>query len=442
MSARVSPTPLTGDPSAGVPGGKSKRKRRPIVHSRIVQIHVADVVGDSLSLLSSKSSNGEIPLVLIPTPRCYLSFMMSVPSGVACLVQKFGRDLGPFPAGLHIVPSYYRIAYVVSLQAICYDAPVLECRTNDNVRVSVDVVLVLQIKDASKFVYRLGAANFDDYLHGVVDEAIRTLVRAHDHASVYGMKGDEAAAADMLKLLNDKFVWGGVVFNEVMILSVWLNEELAADWEETTKISKKMELDEEAHKYECTEIVMAKDMDIEQIARVQDQTLVQEAGRKRRAEIDFESRKVKVEEEGVVAKIQAEGKVEVKQLTVSQELERTKMRLETIRVIEVGKAEAQAMEVRMKAEETAEIEVIKAQWQEEKMISDAEVTKSTAEMEAAAIKGLESKRRHELEMKEKGILSSFAQMGKFNLIGSFGDKMVGALLNGSFSDQKYQRVGD
>jgi len=401
-----------------------------------VQIQVADVVGDSLSLLSSKSPDGDIPLVLIPSPRCYMSFMMEVPSGVACLVQKFGKDLGPFPAGLHVVPSYYRIAYVVSQQAVCYDAPVLECRTIDNVRVSVDVVLVFQIKDASKFVYRCGARNFDDFLRGTVDEAIRKLVRAHDHANVYAMKGDEAHAAEMLKLLNDKFVEGGVAFNEVMIISVWLNEELAADWEETTKISKQMELDEEAYKYNCTEITMQKDMDLEQISRTQDQTLVQEAGRKRRAEIDFENRKVKVEEEGLVIRIQAEGKIEVKQITVSQDLERTKMRLETMRVTEVASASAKANEVRLKAEETAEIETIKATWQEEKMRSDAEVTKSSAEMEEAAIKGLAAQRQHQLEMKEKGILSSFAQAGKFNLIGSFGDQMVGALLKGSFSDKK------
>jgi len=429
MSYKV--TPLMGDPHA-VPGGKSRKKRLPVVHSRIVQIRVSDVVGDSLSLLSSKTPSGEIPLVLIPSPRCYMSMMMQVPSGVACLVQKFGRDLGPFPPGLHVVPAYYRIAYVVSLQAVCYDAPVLECRTIDNVRVSVDVVLVFQIKDASKFVYRCGASNFDDFLRGTVDEAIRKLVRSHDHASVYGMKGDEASAAEMLKLLNDKFVEGGVAFNEVMIISVWLNEDLAADWEETTKISKKMELDEEAYKYDCMEIVMAKDMDIEQTARIQDQTLVQEAGRKRRAEIDFENRKVKVEEEGMVARIEAEGKIEVDRLTVSQDLERTKMKFETIRVTEVAKASAKANEVRMKAQESAEVDTIKATWQEEKMKSDAEVIKSTAEMEEAAIKGLAATRQHELDMKEKSILGSFAQSGKFNLIGTNGDKIVGALLNGTF----------
>jgi regulator of protease activity HflC (stomatin/prohibitin superfamily) len=172
--------------------------------------------------------------------------------------------------------------------------------------VSVDVVLSFQIKDASAFVYGLGASNFDDFLKGTVDEAIRKLVRAHNNEEVYAMKGDEKHAAAMLQTLNDKFVKGGVQFNEVMIISVWLNETLAADWELITEISKKMELDEEAYKYSCMEIEMQKDMDIEQIERVKDQTLVQEDGRRKRAEIDFESRKVKVEEEGMVSMIQVE----------------------------------------------------------------------------------------------------------------------------------------
>jgi regulator of protease activity HflC (stomatin/prohibitin superfamily) len=424
------------DPSAVVAGGKQRRKRKPIVHSRIVQIHVSDVIGDSLSLLSSKSPNGEIPLVLIPSPRCMMSMLMQVPSGVSCLVQKFGKDLGPFNPGAHFVPAFYRIAYVVSQQAVCYDAPVLECRTSDNVRVSVDVVLSFQIKDASAFVYGLGASNFDDFLKGTVDEAIRKLVRAHDHQNVYAMKGDETHSADMLKSLNDKFVKGGVQFNEVMIISVWVNEDLAADWEETTRISKKMELDEEAYRYNCMEIEMQKDMDIEQINRLQDQTLVQEAGRKRRAEIDFESRKVKVEEEGMVAMIGVERKNEVDNITVSNELDRTKKKLETIRVTEVASAEAKANEVKMKAEEVAEIDVIRAKWQEEKMISDAEVIKSNAGTETAAIEGLKAKRQHELNIKEKVILGSFAEKGKFNLIGSFGDQMVSALLNGTFNETK------
>jgi len=407
-------------------------KRVPLVHSRCVQVHVKDVVSQSVSILSSKSTSGEIPLVLIPAARPASSLFMQIPTGVYCLLQRFGKDIPEIKPGLHLLPSWYRIAYVVSKQSCCYDAPVQSCPTADDVRVSVDCTLIFQVTDPHKFIYRLGAKNFDEFLSGTVEEAIRMLVRRETHASVYALRGERADV--MMKMLNDKFTESGVTFHDCKVTGVWLPEVLANSLEITTKMSKGMELLQTSNEFECVCIRQDSEMQIEEIRRRMEQVLVGEAGRKRRAELEFEQRSVKAEEEGEVAMILARGKVETDKFRETANLDRTKMRLETYRVTEVAKANVSANASKIQADLGEEQAVITAAWQEQKMLHDAEVTKAEAGMELEAIKHLAAKREHDLLMREKGILGQLASKGSFNLIGTPGDKLVSAMLKGTFSE--------
>lgn len=174
------------------------------------------------------------------------------------------------------------------------------------------------------------------------------------------------------------------------------------------------------------------EMQIEEIRRRQEQVLVSEAGRKRKAELEFEQRSVKAEEEGSVAMILAHGKVEVDQLKTQTDLDRTKMRLETWRVTQIADAESKNNASKIAADLEAEHAIIEASWKEEQMIMDAEVTKCEASMEAEAIKNLAAKRGHDMMIREKEILKQLANKGSFNLIGTSGDRLVGAMLNGTF----------
>jgi len=405
-------------------------RRTPVVHSHCVQVHIKHVCRDAISILSAKSGKGEIPLVLIPTARMTASLMMRVPTGCYCLVQRFGKDIGEMEPGLHLLPSFYRIAYVVSKQACTYDAPVMLCPTSDDVRVSVDTVVVFQINNPSDFIYRLGAKNFDDFLSGTVDEAIRMLVRKEDHKSVYSLWGERAD--HMLKLLNDKFSSCGVRFSDVKITSVWLPDALATCLEATTKMDKAMDKLRRQNEYELMQIKQESEMTIEEIKRRGEQVLVAEAGRKRRAELEFEQRSVKAEEDGRVALIDMEGKAEVMKIQAQTELQRTKTKLETYRVMELAKSESEANAFRKGADLEVEEAIIEAGWQEEKMINDALSVKHEAGSEQEAGRWLTAKRKHEAELKEKRILGELAKDGHFNLVGTSGDKVVGAMLSGNF----------
>jgi hypothetical protein len=50
------------------------------------------------------------------------------------------------------------------------------------------------------------------------------------------------------------------------------------------------------------------------------------------------------------------------------------------------------------------------------------------------IKNLAAKREHDLLMREKSILCQLADKGNFNLIGTSGDKLVNAMLQGTFDE--------
>lgn len=407
--------------------------KKKLIHSRCVQVRCKDVVANGLSLLSSKSIGGEIPLVLIPEARSVASVWLNVPTGVACLMQKFGADIGPATPGWHLYPAWYRIAYVVSKQSVCYDAPVLSCPTSDDVRVTVDVTLVFQIVDPRSFIYRLGAKNFDEFLSGTVDEAIRMLVRQETHKTVYALRGERSDM--MLKTLNDKFTNAGVSFSDCKVTSVWLPDVLANCLEITTKLGKGMDVRVTEMVYDSLNIKLASEMQIEGIRRAQEQTLVAEAGKKRQAELQFEQRSVKAEEEGEVAMIISRGTVEVKMLTTQTDLDRTKQRLETWRVKELNDKETSAYAKRTQADLDCEKEVIKASWMEEQMIAQATITKCEAGVEKDAIASLAAKREHDLLLREKIILEKLADKGSFNLIGTSGDAMVGAVLRGSLSEK-------
>jgi len=361
--------------------------------------------------------------------------MIQVPSGVFCLMQRFGADLGePATPGLHVKLPFYRIAYIVSKQANTYDAPVRACPTSDDVRINIDVVIVFTITDPSKFIYKLGAKNFDDYLSATVDEAIRMLVRKESHETVYGLRGESAGV--LLKSLNQKFEVAGVSFSGVKITSIWLPDSLAGYLEVSTKMSKAMEKLDRQNEYERMEIQQESEMAIEEINRKKEQVIVAESGRKKRAELEFEQRSVKAEEDGRVAYIEAEAKAEIMQLTEATQLNRTKTQLETWRVTELSKAEADGNKVRVQAELAEEQAIIQANWQEEKMLCEAQATKYEAAAEAEASKCLAAKRKHELDLREKAILTKLGEQGCFNLVGSSGDKMVTAMMTGSFNQSK------
>src|SRR5574344_2060908 len=80
-----------------------------------------------------------------------------VPQKAAYIVERLGKYKCTLDAGFHIlVPFFDRIAYKHTLKEQAIDVPPQECITKDNIAVSVDGILYMQVMDPAKASYGIG----------------------------------------------------------------------------------------------------------------------------------------------------------------------------------------------------------------------------------------------------------------------------------------------
>ena len=80
-----------------------------------------------------------------------------VPQKTAYIVERLGKYRCTLDAGFHIlVPFFDRIAYRHTLKEQAIDVPPQDCITKDNIAVSVDGILYMQVMDPAKASYGIG----------------------------------------------------------------------------------------------------------------------------------------------------------------------------------------------------------------------------------------------------------------------------------------------
>ena len=80
-----------------------------------------------------------------------------VPQKSAYILERFGKYCRTLDAGLHFfIPFVDRIAYRHTLKEQAIDVPPQECITKDNIMVSVDGILYMQVMDPVKASYGIG----------------------------------------------------------------------------------------------------------------------------------------------------------------------------------------------------------------------------------------------------------------------------------------------
>ena len=80
-----------------------------------------------------------------------------VPQKTAYIVERLGKYRCTLDAGFHIlVPFFDKIAYKHTLKEQAIDVPPQECITKDNIAVSVDGILYMQVMDPAKASYGIG----------------------------------------------------------------------------------------------------------------------------------------------------------------------------------------------------------------------------------------------------------------------------------------------
>ena len=80
-----------------------------------------------------------------------------VPQKTAYIIERLGKYRCTLEAGFHIlVPFFDRVAYRHTLKEQAIDVPPQECITKDNIAVSVDGILYMQVMDPAKASYGIG----------------------------------------------------------------------------------------------------------------------------------------------------------------------------------------------------------------------------------------------------------------------------------------------
>jgi len=320
---------------------------------------------------------------------------------------------------------------VVTQQSCTYNAPVKECPTSDNVRVGIDLVIVFQIRDPQAFVYKLGATKFDQLLSGAVDEGIRILVRSLNHQSVYTLR---AQGSDSVKThLNKKFEGTGVVFGTCTITHVELPQELRMSLMKSTELKKGMEKSKRDQEYEIGEIQRKSAIELEEMGRKNENIIVMEMGRKKRAGLEHQDQMVKASAKRQDGIINADAKIQVDKAEATALLQRTLIQVQQYQVEMESQAQADAEAKRVAADVAYQSTTLNAEAEMKKLQSDAMAIRLDADAENEASRHLVQKRKFELDIREKEILNKLAQKGNFNLIGQPGDRMVEAVMTGSWS---------
>jgi len=391
---------------------------------------------EALSRFQS-AETGRVPLVLIPDDRWICSCFLTVPSGVSCIHQRFGKDARPealADPGLTCSPACNRIAYCVSQQAQTYDAPVKSCPSADNVMVDCDISLVFvvgpQPTDVKKFVYLLGALRFDEFLYAAVEEAIRHLIRNCKHTEVYELKGNsDNRVREMLDNLNKKFNKFGVVFQTCAITAVKFKRDLQELLQATTEYKSKIEEQQKKQKNLMDEIAYTQGRELKELGQVNARK-IQELQAKH-ARVQIERQKLMTEAAGraevavtkakEIAKVNETRAESQKQVAYNAGLKKKEEML--------ADARARDKQGRIKAEQEAKTEIYESVQRMEvaKNLGAALVSEAEAEEKAAA--SLKIKREYELEMAKLEVLQELARTGNIIISGDVGEKLINTMLS-------------
>lgn len=398
-----------------------KKQSTKLYQQRIITIASAEKV-------FNEGKKSEIPLVLVPWTG-YLP-IFTVPTGPYVLWQSFGKDQGELSPGLKVGwAPWNRISHVVTRAAITYDAPTYDVPTADNVMVNVDISITFNIVRPTDFVYTIGARNFNAYLSGKIEEAVRGLVYGVTHNKVNDLR--ESFAESMRNNLTSKLFPMGVKVMNVKVTNVKLPSELQQRLEKTTAFQTKIE--EAAKQHEAKKIILEND------ALKQIEALRKDNGRKLQeitAEIDrfgTEMKEMVDRQKGLsrihVTQARAKAEARVASATGDRDVSKAEGMRMAEEVTRSAAIAAEASKVKAAQDSMVMIKASEAKLVEAKNVAEGMVAMASAE--AGAATKLKVKRSLALEMKRLAILQSLAARGRRIIAGKQSDKLMNQMMEGA-----------
>ncbi|HEY6411226.1 MAG TPA: SPFH domain-containing protein, partial [Ktedonobacteraceae bacterium] len=119
-----------------------------------------------------------VPLFLIfVVLAIFRSFLVRIPEGAYGLLQSQGKYLRTIESGTQILPPWIVVSHLVTRRIIPFEVPVNEAPTQDNVRSTVQVLVMFTISDPYRFVYSISASDFDQIFQAACQNTLRAMVR-------------------------------------------------------------------------------------------------------------------------------------------------------------------------------------------------------------------------------------------------------------------------
>eukprot|EP00742_Colponemidia_sp_Colp-10_P000838 GILJ01000908.1.p1 GENE.GILJ01000908.1~~GILJ01000908.1.p1 ORF type:complete len:433 (+),score=85.02 GILJ01000908.1:50-1300(+) len=395
--------------------------------TRLIQLDIRDV-SDASRIFQDRRTDDQVPLVAVVSPSfgCCTPYL-NIPSGVKCMMQKWGRDIGVVAAGLMCcVPWYKRVVYVLNQTSITYNAQVAQCPTQDNVMVHVDISLVFKVgatdKDAYAFIYQLGAHRFDELLCATSEEAIRGLVYSVPHTRILDLR--EEFAVKMLEEMNEKFQTYGVVIYNAKITNVQLPPDLASTLQETTAYTSKVQEQIKKQENALRVILDEQTLKMTQLQREQEKELQVAQNAKDRALIEREEKLVSVQSEFNVAVTLAEQTASVNQTKAMAEKAVAEAQGQKKVAELVAKTQAEALDSKISSEQQLATTQIESQSLVEATEAFAAAMLEEARAEEQSKAQLAEYRAYNLEITKASILQKLAASTKLVYSGSTGETIL------------------
>lgn len=183
------------------------------------------------------------PVVIVPkqsvstlcgAPCCWVS----IPTGFTAIVTRWGKDAvgaekdGTWSPGFHCFLPWYSVSRLVAKQLIVFDTPVKDCKTLDNVTVTIDVLIVFCISDAKEFAYKIGPEKLDDLMRASQEEVLRQMAASINIQDIYDLHGK--GTEHFVEEMNIKFAPYGVTVKHFTVRNVSIPADMAKDFEDKT----------------------------------------------------------------------------------------------------------------------------------------------------------------------------------------------------------------
>mmetsp|Transcript_3461 Transcript_3461/g.6785 ORF Transcript_3461/g.6785 Transcript_3461/m.6785 type:complete len:480 (-) Transcript_3461:100-1539(-) len=363
---------------------------------------------------------GHTPVTIVPVtsaseccccPLCWFS----VPSGFAAIVSRFGADVpgqekdGTWSPGFHwnCCCQCLRVSRLVSRQLIIFDTPVKDCKTQDNITVNIDVLIVLEIIEASKFVYELGPEKLDALLRASQEEVLRQVAFTIPVEHIYDLHGTNTE--EWVKSMNVSFKPYGVMIHHFTVRNVQIPQDMAKDFEDKTLYESKTL--EKRVQQESDRLKLNNDEAREKLKEECENARMaaEEQAVTTKAQIIKEVREVLASTEKEIGVLNAQKDAEVADIVAKAELEVAKTNAEIMTTKRESQAKVNAEVGKLEAEAEAYEKQKKASARMEAAQKIAQGKKTVAEAEGAATTAFAQRRAQEQELARLDILARLAK---------------------------------